>query len=90
MFPLRERKNKLIKSNSRLVRILKIYFWQTPLQVMAIFFIYKWPPTEYLLHIIILTIMTNIGVVQMYLTRKYLINNLEKEEKGIKQDRVDR
>lgn len=74
-----ENKLRLIKNYTLRIKIFKFYFWFFPLNVIIIpVLIYIYAPTEYLLHIIIILILSYVSALQMYRNNKFLIKLLEK------------
>lgn len=72
-----ETKQRMIKSSTALVKLFKVYLWMFPLNLIIIpNLIYLYAPTPYLLHIIIIIVLSYAGVFQMYRNKKYFIGLL--------------
>ncbi len=77
----KDKKTRLINTHATTLRILKFFFWLAPLNLLAVpILIYLYAPTPYLTHFFVLTLLAYINAVQMFYLRRYIVNELQKED----------
>ena len=75
------KKEKLIKANSRVVKILKLFFWATPVNlILTPYLIYTYN-SEAFFHYFTVIIIAHIIAIESFLIDKALLKNLNKINK---------